>query len=453
MHSASTTQQRKNKPKITNNTTITTTINNDIENGESSLSTTKEVDVLQEIPLNDSIIPSTSIMAGSSSSAPAVVAMAYRRKCGTSAFDHNWLNLDCCGLFCVALTYLLHWYGCYAVCQILVPNWLYYVDGSSKVRYMTLGGKMVCLMFYSVTALAVISHFNAMTTDPGAVPPDAIPPEIKSVDNDDDNNNTEANSLLDRRTNQHKRICRRCSSYKPPRAHHCSICGRCVIKMDHHCPWVNNCVGIGNHKFFLLFIFYTFVSCMFSLVLLVWKFFSCLSATGYMNAGTNACIDDPMQLISLIGLLVESILFGLFTSCMMVDQWDVVTTNLTHIDRLKGDQYLHFETLLPPESSRACLAVHEVFGSGAAAATEICSSSIEKIIQHKATYGNFRMDWLSPFAKVQYPQSVKDDIMGFCLPSSSSLSSSVDRTVDLELSTISSNNNTSNNNNNTLHIV
>ena len=60
------------------------------------------------------------------------------------------------------------------------------------------------------------------------------------------------------------------------------------------------------------------------------------------------------------------------------------------------------------------------------------------------------MDWLSPFAKVQYPQSVKDDIMGFCLPSSSS---SVDRTVDLELSTISSNNNTSNNNNNTLHIV
>lgn len=27
-------------------------------------------------------------------------------------------------------------------------------------------------------------------------------------------------------------------------------------------PQVNNCVGIGNHKLFLLFIFYIFVMCM-----------------------------------------------------------------------------------------------------------------------------------------------------------------------------------------------
>ena len=45
-----------------------------------------------------------------------------------------------------------------------------------------------------------------------------------------------------------RRMCRRCQAFKPPRAHHCSICKRCIIKMDHHCPWVNNCVGIGNHK-------------------------------------------------------------------------------------------------------------------------------------------------------------------------------------------------------------
>ena len=30
------------------------------------------------------------------------------------------------------------------------------------------------------------------------------------------------------------RFCTHCSTYKPPRAHHCSVCKKCVLKMDHH---------------------------------------------------------------------------------------------------------------------------------------------------------------------------------------------------------------------------
>jgi len=50
------------------------------------------------------------------------------------------------------------------------------------------------------------------------------------------------------------RFCRRSRAIKPPRAHFCSTCDRVVLKMDHHCPWVANCVGYGNYKAFLLLI-------------------------------------------------------------------------------------------------------------------------------------------------------------------------------------------------------
>ncbi len=36
-----------------------------------------------------------------------------------------------------------------------------------------------------------------------------------------------------------RRYCRRCQCVKPPRAHHCSTCDRCIMKMDHHCPYVH----------------------------------------------------------------------------------------------------------------------------------------------------------------------------------------------------------------------
>jgi rRNA maturation endonuclease Nob1 len=67
-----------------------------------------------------------------------------------------------------------------------------------------------------------------MTTDPGAVPKDAKP-----LPDDLEENDYEAS--YDKKE-KYKKYCRRCKSFKPRRAHHCSICGRCIVKMDHHCP-------------------------------------------------------------------------------------------------------------------------------------------------------------------------------------------------------------------------
>lgn len=220
-----------------------------------------------------------------------------------------WCIKDICGIVCVVLTWLLILYADFVILFVIVSP-----------THSTLYNFFNVTLFQTLAVLAITSHLRAMLTDPGSVPRG--------------NATTEAIRRLGLQEGQVVFKCPKCCSIKPERAHHCSVCQRCIRKMDHHCPWVNNCVGENNQKYFVLFTFYIASISVHALFLAVNQFISCI------NKEWKDCssYSPPATVVFLLFLVFEALLFAIFTAVMFGSQMQAILSDETGIEQLKKEE-------------------------------------------------------------------------------------------------------------------
>ena len=208
-------------------------------------------------------------------------------------------------------------------------NWIFLPHlGESTTGLVILG------LWHVPVVLILYNHYMAHVTDPGAVPPgwkpSDVPPVLLPAAQDavvpvwDDVDFGDGKPTL----------CGVCRELKPPRAHHCSDCQRCVLKMDHHCPWVDNCVGFRNQRYFLQFLGSVVVGISWALVMMIVVIVRAWKGTFWRHRYPDhpgPSFSVPQITLFVVDFLLCSIVL-LAVGTLAWDQLSMLWNNLTTIE-------------------------------------------------------------------------------------------------------------------------
>uniref|UniRef100_A0A8B9CQX5 Palmitoyltransferase n=1 Tax=Anser brachyrhynchus TaxID=132585 RepID=A0A8B9CQX5_9AVES len=105
------------------------------------------------------------------------------------------------------------------------------------------GELLLPVIFIVLVLCSVLLYFKVSLMDPGFVKSEE---EVK---------NEEQSIVIPQVSSSIKmRRCGYCMVKQPMRAKHCQVCQHCVRRYDHHCPWIENCVGEKNHPLFIVYL-------------------------------------------------------------------------------------------------------------------------------------------------------------------------------------------------------
>lgn len=151
-------------------------------------------------------------------------------------------------------------------------------------------GYVEMVIFNCVTLMLLICYVRCILTHPGGIPDQADgTSQWDYAPQDPRHNDSMGVNLQETKRTGDRRHCKWCAKFKPDRCHHCRVCRMCILKMDHHCPWIYNCVGFGNHKYFFLLLFYSVVATN----LVTWS----------MLPSVRECIEPETPFVKMLSLL------------------------------------------------------------------------------------------------------------------------------------------------------
>jgi len=177
------------------------------------------------------------------------------------------------------------------------------------------------VLFNVVWFLAFWSFLRCTFSDPGLVPQEWLAINAERGQNSQSGRFGEWEPGI-------STLCRKCHAQRPERAHHCSICDRCVMRMDHHCPWVGNCVGLKNHKYFLLFGGYGSLAC----IIFALSAFPQLKALFSSGQRGFKGLDSVYDTLLFSGATVLAASFGVALSGLFLSHIFLAVTNKTTIE-------------------------------------------------------------------------------------------------------------------------